>query len=82
MSESLLIWLFAGGFGLIAVLFVLWYHHIQHCRQVGADIAVIKQLLTDVRAEIGNHETGMIGQLHRYSKAITRICAKIGIAEP
>lgn len=85
MSETLLIWLFAGAFGLLGVLFLLWYQHSMRCKGIsekqGEDIAVIKQMLTDIRSEIGDHEKGMIGQLHRYSKSIVKINTKLGIDE-
>ena len=81
MDQALLIWLFAGAFGLIGVLFVLTWHHAIKCKGVGEDVAVIKQIVSDIRQEIGVHETGIIGQLHRYSKAIVRLNEKAGIVE-
>lgn len=81
MSDTLLMWIFGAAFFLICVLFGLWWHHVQVCRETGRDIAVIKQMLTDIREEIGDHETGMIGQLHRYSKSIVKLNTKLGINE-
>jgi hypothetical protein len=79
MDQELLIWLFAGAYSLIGILFVMIWHHVIRCKGVGEDMAVIRQIVSDIRQEIGNHESGIIGQLHRYSKSITRICAKIGV---
>ena len=81
MSEGLTIWLFAGAFGLIGMLFALIWHHVIHCKSVGEDVAVIKQIVSDIRSEIGDHEKGIIGQLHRYSKAIVKLNSKMGIEE-
>ena len=64
MSEALQIWLFAGAFGLIGVLFVMQWHHSIRCKGVGEDIAVIKSLLLRIQADIGTHETGLRGQVH------------------
>jgi hypothetical protein len=81
MDPAIQLWLFAGAFSLIGILFALVWHHVMHCKGVGEDMAVIKQIVTDIRREIGNHETGIIGQLHRYSKAITKLYAKLGADE-
>lgn len=64
MSETLLIWLFAGSYGLIGVLFIMQWQHSIRCKSVGEDIAVIKSLLLRIQQDIGTHETGLRGQLH------------------
>lgn len=52
MSETVLIWLFAGGFGLIGLLFAIWWSHVQHCKVTASDISEIKQMLKDIAPEI------------------------------
>lgn len=47
MSETLLIWLFAGAYSLIAILFVMIWHHVIRCKGVGEDMAVIKQIVSE-----------------------------------
>jgi hypothetical protein len=81
MDQSLLIWLFAGAFGLIGVLFLMSWHHAIKCRGVGEDVAVIKQIVSDIRREIGSHDSGIISQLHLLSKATVKLNAKAGIEE-
>jgi hypothetical protein len=65
VSETLQIWLFAGAFGMIGVLFALWWHHAVTCRKTGEDIAVIKAILVRIETDIGTHETGLRGQVHK-----------------
>lgn len=71
MSETLLIWLFAGAYGLIGVLFIMQWQHSIKCKGVGEDIAVIKSLLLRIQQDIGTHETGLRGQVHRLASDIT-----------
>lgn len=70
MSETLQIWLFGGAFGMIGVLFVLWWHHASMCGGTSADIAVIKASLIRIERDIGTHETGLRGQVHQLASDI------------
>lgn len=65
MSETLILWLFAGAFGLVGVLFTLYWRHELKCKGVGEDVAVIKQVVSDIRKEIGDHESGLRGSIHK-----------------
>lgn len=68
----------------------LWLRHILDCRDrdrqraaehsaVLETLATIKSEVLEMRGELGTHETGMIGQMHRFSKIITRLCERAGI---
>lgn len=71
MSETLQIWLFAGAFGMIGVLFALWWHHASTCGRTSEDIAVIKGMLGRIERDIGTHETGLRGQVHKLASDIS-----------
>lgn len=71
MSESVLIWLFAGAYALIGVLFALVWQHVIRCKGVGEDIAVIKQIVADTKKEIGDHDTGLRGSIHKLARDIS-----------
>lgn len=47
--------------------------------EINSKLAVIISTLSNVTMEIGSHDSGMIGQMHRYSKAIVKLNAKVGI---
>jgi hypothetical protein len=49
VSETLQVWLFAGGFGLIAILFSLQWVHVKHCKAVGEAIVRLDQSLKDIK---------------------------------
>lgn len=49
--------------------------------EINQKLAVIISTLSNVTMEIGSHDTGIIGQLHRYSKSIVKLNAKVGIEE-
>lgn len=86
MSEAVLLWLFGAVFACIAGIFGMQWRHAVVCKNVSEkltrEIAVMQRDVTKIMTEIGNHDSGMICQLHRYSKAITRLCAKAGVQEP
>jgi hypothetical protein len=81
MSEVLQIWLFAGGFGLISVLFLLWWSHIQNCRAIASDIAVIKEVLTTIRVEIGSRDTGIRGEIHAHSSLLAQHSFRLNLLD-
>jgi hypothetical protein len=71
VSETLQIWLFAGGFALIAVLFGLFYRHESKCKTTSEDVAVLKEQMRSAKDEIGDHETGLRGSLHKLRGEVT-----------
>lgn len=82
MTETIQIWLFAGSFGLIGVLFTLWWHHALMCKglsqftskdveAISRDVAVIRSILERVQEDIGTHDTGMRGDIHKLRQEVT-----------
>lgn len=76
-------WIVTGalGSGILGAL-GLWWAHIRKCNDRERHEGKLEEKVERMEKEIGDHETGIIGQLHRYSKAITRIFSKLGIGEP
>lgn len=72
-------WLFGTVFGLIGVLYAMFYKHNLKCADREAKKAMLETKVIAIEKEIGTHETGIIGQLHRFSKAITRLFDKTGL---
>jgi hypothetical protein len=58
----------------------LWMHMAAD-RERDSLLAKISAEVSEIKSEIGTHDTGMIGQLHRYSKIITRLCDRAGIEQ-
>ena len=80
--------LIAAQSGLLA----LYIKHILDCNardrqrneqnaEINSKLAVIISTLSNVTMEIGSHDSGIISQLHRYSKAIVKLNAKAGIGD-
>lgn len=75
-------WIVASALGSgILGAFGLWWAHVRTCNKRERYDGKLEEKVDRMEKEIGDHETGIIGQLHRYSKAITRILAKLGIGE-
>lgn len=81
MTETALLWVlgsmvaFNGG-----VAGALWMHVVAD-RERDILLARMAAEVSDIKTELGTHETGIIGQLHRYSKIITRLCDRAGIQQ-
>jgi hypothetical protein len=70
----------------------LWIKHILDCRErdklraeeneaIMVALTALKVMSESMQGEIGDHHSGMVGQLHRYSKIITRLCERAGIEQ-
>jgi hypothetical protein len=71
VSDTLIMWLFGGAFGCILGLGGLWLSHIRDCREVRAMLAELNTNMTTVLREIGTHETGLRGSLHKLRSEIS-----------
>lgn len=81
MDQTILLWIL--GFlvtGNIGVAVGLAYH-IHDCRIVHSELAQIRTAVGRVERELGSHETGIIGQLHRHTKSIIRLSMKVGLEQ-
>jgi hypothetical protein len=71
MSDQLLLWLFGGAFAGIVTLALLLLAHIKECRDVRAAIATLTTNVKHISSEIGTHETGIRGSLHKLRSEIS-----------
>jgi hypothetical protein len=78
MSESDIIKILIGSQAGLLGLFV-W--HLFKCRDTRIDIAMIKGSLENISREIGTHESGMRGTLHKMAGYVTQIDMRLGAIE-
>ena len=71
MSEAVII----AAFGVVAVaiggLYALLFQHISHCNTVQTSLGEMKATLALLQREIGDHETGLRGSIHKLRSEIT-----------
>lgn len=82
MSEATILWLLGTVIG-VQTLVIGWltnviWSHVRECRAFRESVAKISAQLERAIKDIGDHETGIIGQLHRYSKEIVLLNARLG----
>jgi len=71
MSEALQIAAFLLVAGAIAALAKLLWEHVQHCKEIHGRLASIEGKVDQVVTEIGTHDTGMRGTIHRTENVVT-----------
>lgn len=81
MTETIQIWLFAGGFGLIAVLFGLHWNHAKQCKAVGEAIARIDQSLKDLNDNVRPQLELLRERSHDQQGAILKQDGRIAVLE-
>ncbi len=65
MDSTVLLWILGGQFAMIAGLAGLWWGHIKDCRARAAQDAVMRSDIDRLLHEVGDHETGIRGALHK-----------------
>ncbi len=73
MSESVILWIFGIlvtiNSGIVGVLFLMLWGHIGECRRSGevraGALAALKTQQERIVRDIGDHETGIRGDIHR-----------------
>lgn len=66
-ADSLVKLLIASQAGLLGMF--VW--HLFKCRDTRVDIASIKQSLSIIEHEVGDHERGIRGEMHRQTKVLS-----------
>lgn len=79
MSEAVQIAAFLLTAGAIATIAKLLWDHIQHCREVHSKLASIEGKVDRVMTDIGTHETGMRGTIHKTANAVTALQMEISV---
>lgn len=63
-----------------ALVKALW-QHVMHCRRVETGLAEIRTDLKRIAEEIGTHEIGLRGSVHRHSNDIMRLDGRVSLLE-
>lgn len=70
MSEAVQIAAFLLVAGAIATLAKLLWDHVQHCREIHAKLASIEGKVDRVVSEVGTHEMGLRGTVHKCANTL------------
>lgn len=65
MDTPVLIAILGAQLAMIAGLFKLWWDHIKDCRARAAKDAVMRSDIDQLLREVGDHEHGIRGALHK-----------------
>lgn len=65
--------LIAGQSGLLGMF--IW--HLFKCRDVRIDIATIRGAMEQIRQEIGTHETGLRGTVHKTANTVSALNGEV-----
>jgi hypothetical protein len=77
VSESLLIAVFLLIAAAIGGLFMLLFQHVKECREVREKLTRIAMIAESIKVEIGDHSSGIRGQLHDHRKHLVRLAGKV-----
>lgn len=77
MDQTVLLWILGIQTAVIGWLAIALFNHVKECRDVRTSIAEIKAIAESVKAELGNHETGIRGQMHEQRKHLVKLAGKV-----
>lgn len=85
MDETTILWLFGT---LIAVQVpimgsIAWglWSHVIHCRRVEGSIESVKSDLKHIRQEIGTHDSGLRGSVHKQHNSLMKLDGRVSLLE-
>lgn len=89
MNETILLWILGIFVTVIILICGALVQHIKECRDVRTLLAEIGSDLKRVQADIGDHDSGMRGDLHEHGRALFHqggclwmIAEKVGVELP
>ena len=71
MSETVLLWILGGELAIVGSLFGILWKHVNECRDFRSSVATMKTDLEHVVKELGSHDSGVRGSLHKLRGDIT-----------
>lgn len=81
MSEGVQIAAFLLVAGAIATIAKLLWEHVQHCKDVHAKLAEIASDVKRIQVDIGTHDTGLRGTVHKNANRVTELDMRLGVLE-
>lgn len=81
MSEAVLISAFLLIAGAIGTLAKLLYDHVQNDKEVYAKISEIAGDVKRIKEDVGSHETGLRGTVHKTANRVTEIDMRVAMLE-
>lgn len=81
MDETVTLWIFGTIVGVQvavmgALIRALW-HHVMHCRAIESGIASIDAKLEWIKADIGDHGSGLRGAVHKHRGQIGVLAGQV-----
>lgn len=73
MDQTVLLWILAGILTAMGAIAALLWRHVEHCKEVHTKLAELSGDVKRVVQDIGTHETGLRGTVHKTANAIQRI---------
>ena len=73
MNETILLWILGVIVMALAALAGIIWRHVEHCKDVHEELAGIRADMKHVLQDIGTHDTGLRGTVHKTASAVQRI---------
>jgi hypothetical protein len=81
MTETVLVAAFVLVAGAIATIAKLLWDHVQHCKDVASRLAEIGADVKRIQIDIGTHESGIRGTVHKCANTLIVHEARLGTLE-
>lgn len=81
MSEAVQIAAFLLIAGAIATIAKLLWNHVEHCKEVHGKLAEIGADVKRIKEDVGTHESGLRGAVHKTANRVTEHEARLIVLE-
>lgn len=81
MTEAALLWVLGILVTIVIGLSVAIFNHVKECREPRSALAELKTEMARVKEDIGTHDTGIRGHVHRIADDVGRHGLEIGLLQ-
>lgn len=81
MDLTTALWLFGVVFACLVGLGGLIWRHVEHCKDVHAMLAEVRSDVKRLVVDVGTHETGLRGHVHKLANAQLIMDGRVSLLE-
>lgn len=77
MSETVILWILGILITVVLALAAAIFNHVRECREPRTHIATLEAEVDRIKEDIGTHDSGMRGHIHRHDSLLSAAMLEI-----
>lgn len=81
MNDTILLWILGTFVLCLGAISGLLWRHVEHCKEVHSKLAEIGADVKRIQSDIGTHETGIRGTVHKTANTVLVLDGRVSLLE-